>query len=174
MSNIKEVLQRAIELAAEPRDNFPKLARYLAKVHDDDKTLLRQFIDASGMGKRKVYYLVELGTRLGEVRIPDERLRRIGWTKAQIIAEYMTRANADELLKQAEENTTEALKAIMRGEEPEQKKHVLHLRFSSSERDEVVDAIVRNGGRRSSQGLAGKEAAILKIIRHAAQSKGRK
>ena len=173
MSDIKKLLKQAVKLAAEPTDNFPELARCLADIHHD-RGSLREFVDESGMGKRKAYYLVELGTRLRNVSIPDKRLRRIGWTKAQIIAKHITRENANQLLKQAEENTSEALNAIMRGEEPEQKQHVLHLRFSSRDRDEVVDAILQNGGRRSSQGLAGKEAAILRIIRQAAQAKGRK
>ena len=78
MSEIAKVLKRAVKLAAEPADDFPELARCLADIHDDDRSLLREFIEESGMGKRKAYYLVELGTQLRTVSIPDECLRLIG------------------------------------------------------------------------------------------------
>jgi hypothetical protein len=173
MSTITKTLKRAVKLSATADDNFPELARCLAEIYSEDRRMWRQFLELSGVKSRKAYYLVELGKHLGTHRITDERLRRIGWTKAQVIAAHMEKgpgANVTGLLAQAEKNTVEGLKAIIDGKNPEVKAHRVMLNFSPAQYRELAKALLANGGRPSGRGLANKEAAIIKIIRIAADA----
>ena len=111
MANIDK-MRTAVRLSARPKDTFPELARLLADLYAQDPASLQRFIAASGMGRRKAYYLVELGRGLEGLKLV-ERVRRIGWKKAQMIAQKITRRNARERLQWAEENTVEGLTRIM-------------------------------------------------------------
>ena len=119
MSQVAKTMDRAVRLSARANDTFPELARCLANLYAQEPSFLPKFVTKSGMGKRKAYYLIDLGQRLKGIGVSDDRLRRVGWTKMQVCARHLTRANASDLLKQAEETSAEGLKIIVRGEPPQ-------------------------------------------------------
>ena len=164
---LDDVLQRALDLSSRPDDNFPELARCLATLHDHAFPTWKRFLEASGMGRRKAYYLVEIGNIFERLQVPEARLRKIGWTKAQIIGRHITRANANRRLKQAEENTAPQLEALMRDENAQMATRCVKMYFTAEEYVEFEQAILRHGGTQSGRGLRDKEKATLNMIRKA-------
>ena len=164
MTRIEKLLRKAVELSARPDDTFLDLARALAAIYAQDKALLGRFIEQSGIGRRKAYYLLDLGKRLADLSIPDRRLQKIGWTKLQVVGKQLTRRNAEKLLGWAEECNAPQLAARIRGETPSKTRCVL-LYFNPAQYRQFERAILTSGGKRSGRGLVGKEAAIMKMVR---------
>ena len=164
MTRIEKLLQTAVKLSARPDDTFLALARSLAAVYAHDKALLGRFIEQSGMGRRKAYYLLDLGKRLADLGLPDKRLKEVGWTKLQIIGKQLTPRNAETLLAWAEECNALQLAARVRGEAPS-KTHCVLLYMSPAQYRQFERAILSNGGKRSGRGLVGTEDAIMRMVR---------
>jgi hypothetical protein len=171
MSKVDMLLENAVRLSDRPEDTFPKLARALAKLYAHDKNLLRQFLGASTMGRRKAYYLIELGKRIQGLKLPEKRLKRIGWTKMQVLAKHLTLANADDLLARAEANSAQKLAAMLRGEQCRERARCVLLYFSPRQYREFERAVLSHGGSRSGRGLVAKEEALIKAIREADRQK---
>ena len=165
MTRIEKLLQTAVKLSAQPDDTFPGLARSLAAIYAQDKALLGRFIEQSGMGRRKAYYLLDLGKRLADLGLPDKRFEKIGWTKLQIIGKKLTPRNAETLLGWAEECNAPQLAARVRGETSTSKSRCVLLYFSPAQYRQFERAILTSGGKRSGRGLVGKEAAIMRMVR---------
>ena len=165
MTRIEKLLQTAVKLSARPDDTFLALARSLAAVYAHDKALLGRFIEQSGMGRRKAYYLLDLGKRLAELGLPDKRLQKIGWTKLQVVGKHLTRRNAETMLGWAEECNAPQLAARVRGETSTSKSRCVLLYFSPAQYRQFQRAILSNGGKRSGRGLVGTEDAIMRIVR---------
>ena len=123
-----------------------------------------RFIEQSGIGRRKAYYLLDLGKRLVDLGLPDNRLQKIGWTKLQVVGKHLTRRNAETLLGWAEECNAPQLAARVRGEAPSKSRCVL-LYFSPAQYRQFERAILTSGGKRSGRGLVGTEAAIMRMVR---------
>ena len=172
MTRIEKLLQTAIKLSAQPDDTFPGLARSLAAIYAQDKALLGRFIEQSGMGRRKAYYLLDLGKRLADLGLPDKRLKEVGWTKLQVVGKHLTRRNAETLLGWAEECNAPQLAARIRGEAPSKTRCVL-LYMSPAQYRQFERAILTSGGKRSGRGLVGKEAAIMRMVRLINRNEGR-
>ena len=164
MTRNEKLLRKAVELSAQPDDTFPGLARALAAIYAQDKALLGRYIAESGIGRRKAYYLLDLGKRLADLGVPDKRFQKIGWTKLQIIGKKLTPRNAETLLAWAEECNAPQLAARVRGEAPS-KTHCVLLYFSPAQYRQFERAILTSGGKRSGRGLVGKEAAITRMVR---------
>lgn len=60
---------RVVDLGSEPSLNFYDLAIALAELHERDVSLLRDVPDATGMSRRRVYYLLSVGQLMIEHRI---------------------------------------------------------------------------------------------------------
>src|SRR5215208_6757744 len=112
MSNSALLRRKAMALALRP-DKTLELAGCLQRLYDCDADQFRTVINKPGLGRRKVYYLLEIGHRIARSRLSTARLRNIGWTKLQIISEHFNRQSAPALLKLAEENTARDLKLLM-------------------------------------------------------------
>ena len=164
MTRNEKLLRKAVELSARPEDTFLDLARALAAIYAQDKSLLGRFIEQSGIGRRKAYYLLDLGKRLVDLGLPDNRLQKIGWTKLQVVGKHLTRRNAETLLGWAEECNAPQLAARVRGEAPS-KTHCVLLYMSPAQYRQFERAILSNGGKRSGRGLVGTEDAIMRMVR---------
>ena len=173
MTRNEKLLRKAVKLSAQPDDTFPGLARSLAAIYAQDKALLGRFIQQSGMGRRKAYYLLDLGKRLADLGLPDKRLKEVGWTKLQIIGKTLTPRNAETLLAWAEEYNAPQLAARVRGETSEPKTRCVLLYFSPAQYRQFERAILTSGGKRSGRGLMGKEAAIMRMVRSINRNEGR-
>jgi len=146
------------------------LADCLRRLHKRDPGEFRIFINESGLSRRKAYYLLKIGQRIDQAALPIVRLRKIGWTKLEVIGDHLTRHSAAELLKLAEENTTHDLKSLMRGEKTKPNARCVLMYFSPKQYEEFESAVLEHGGRRSGRGLLNKELAIIQVIRSASGS----
>ncbi len=169
--NAESLLQDALALAEHPDANFLQLGRQLVELRGRSSDLFSDFIKQSGLGRRKAYYLVTIAEQLGEVeksgtRLDDDQLRRIGWTKLQVIAPRLTSSNVAKQLQMAEQHTIRELTIRMRGERPAPKEHAILLRFTPEQYQVFEEAILQNGGQRkpTGRGLLNKEEAIIKIM----------
>lgn len=163
-------LEKALRLDADSKGSVVDLALALASARDEERGALQKFAKKPGK-LRKAYYLAEVGGKLKQIPVRKARLKKIGWTKLQIIAKYLSRENAEELFALAERHTSYQLKALMRGAEPQIKTHCVLLYYTPEQYAKFEEAILSHGGERSGRGLIGKEAAIMNLIASASGEK---
>jgi hypothetical protein len=119
----------------------------------------------SGLGLRKAYYLLSIDQQLSRINISPAQLRRIGWTKLQIIAKRITRKNMRQLIAMAEQNTSYQLTKVIRGIKAKRKKRCILMYFTEAQYRKFEAAVLRNGGIRRGRGLINKEQAILRALK---------
>ena len=164
MLSIVDLKRTAVALARE-RDKHLELADCLRRLQERDKSELRALFGRPGLGKRKIYCLLEISRGIARENLSKSRLRRIGWTKTWIANQHLTRYPADELLDLAENCTVSELKTRLQGGGQQVKSRCVLLYFSPSEYKEFEKAVLRNGGVRSGRGLLNKERAVLSLVR---------
>ena len=162
--SIEALYDKAMGLSNEVEDNFLELGKSLRQLMDRDPDLFQQFIQKSNLGRRKAYYLVEVSRIFDPLPIPRARLRKIGWTKLQLIARHVTPNNLDVLLQLAEDSAARQLERRMRGEKPLGNAHCVLMYFSPKDYAELEDALVKHGGVRSGRGIQNKEEAVLRMV----------
>ena len=163
-TNIDDLYDKALDLSSNVEDNFLDLARSLRQLLDRDPDLFKKVIDKSNLGSRKAYYLVNISRWFNDVPVGKARLRKIGWTKLQVIGPHVTAQNVDELIELAENNTTAQLKQLMRGEQPLTNAHCVLMYFSPQQYEKFEDVLVKNGGTRSGRGILNKEEALIRAL----------
>jgi hypothetical protein len=89
-----ELYDRAMALSSDVEDKFLELGRSLRQLLDRDPGLFQQVVRKRGLGRRKAYYLVEVSRKFEPLPISRARLKKIGWTKLQIIGQHVTKALA--------------------------------------------------------------------------------
>src|SRR5688572_14639298 len=146
MPSTADLMNRALHLSAQPQDQTLELARCLADLHARDSRHLKAFLERSGIKRRKAYYLVNIGQQLAGIRGPKGRLKKIGWTKLQVIAGKITKENANDWQELAEENSTRELKRLVHGEEPEPTTHCVLMYFTPEQYREFEEAVLSFGG----------------------------
>jgi hypothetical protein len=157
---------KATDLSSDVEDNFLELGKTLRQLMDRDPDLFHQIIQKSNLGRRKAYYLVEVSRIFDALPIPRARLRKIGWTKLQLIAKHVTPKNLDVLLQLAEDSAAKELERAMRGEKPLGNAHCVLMYFSPKDYAELEEALVKHGGVRSGRGIQNKEEALIRLVRH--------
>jgi len=93
-TSIDELYDRAMALPSDVEDKFLELGRSLRQLLDRDPSLFQQVVKKRGLGRRKAYYLVEVSRKFEPLPISRVRLKKIGWTKLQIIGEHVTKDNS--------------------------------------------------------------------------------
>ncbi len=161
----EELYGQAEALSANVEDNFLDLGRALRKLLDRDPELFSKLWQKASLGRRKAYYLVEVSRTFDPLPISRNRLKKIGWTKLQLLAKQITKDNAQELLALAEENTTKQLEKLMRGEKPIDNAHCMLMYFSPKQYKVVEEAMLANGGVKSGRGVVGKEEALVRALK---------
>ena len=107
---------KALELSANVPDNFLELGRALSRLYDRDPNLFRQLAAKSNMGLRKAYSLIEVSRTFEPLAIPRDQLRKIGWSKLQLIAKHVTPNTLEALLQLAATRRRRTSNAICAGE----------------------------------------------------------
>ena len=161
----EDLIDKALALSGDVEDNFLELGKALRQLQDRDPDLFHQIIQKTNLGRRKAYYLVEVSRIFDPLPIPRSRLRKIGWTKLQLIGKHIDTNNLDELLQLAEESNTKELERHMRGEKPLGNAHCVLMYFSPKQYAELEDMVVKYGGVRSGRGIQNKEEAMLSMVR---------
>src|SRR5271166_1279646 len=161
----EEIYEKALSMAKNVEDNFLDLGRQLRQLQDREPELFQKIVEQSDLGRRKAYYLVEVSRTFDPLPISRNRLKKIGWTKLQLLAKQITKDNAQELLALAEENTTKQLEKLMRGEKPIDNAHCMLMYFSPKQYKVVEEAMLANGGVKSGRGVVGKEEALVRALK---------
>jgi len=173
--SVEEIYEKALDMSKNVEDNFLELGRQLRQLQDRDPELFQKIIDKSDLGRRKAYYLVEVSKTFDPLPISRARLRKLGWTKCQIIGKYATKDNVEQLVELAENLPSKQLERQMRGETPMKNTHCVLMYFSPAQYKELEAALLANGAKRNpkgSRGLQGKEEALMKAIRKTAPGLG--
>jgi hypothetical protein len=168
--SIDELYDSALALSSDVEDKFLELGRSLRQLLDRDPSLFQQVVKKR-LGRRKAYYLVEVSRKFEPLPISRARLKKIGWTKLQIIGRLVTKDNVEELVNLAEQLKTKQLERKMRGEEPREEPpsetHCVLMYLSPKQYAEFQEALLKNGAETSGRGIVGKEEALIKALRKA-------
>jgi hypothetical protein len=165
-----DIYAKALDMSTNLEDNFLDLGRYLRQLQDREPDLFQKIVDKSDLGKRKAYYLIEISRTFDPLPISRTRLKKLGWTKLQLIGKYVTKDNVTELVELAETTSAKMLERQLRGETPMKNAHCVLMYFTPKQYEELETALVANGATRStgkSRGIQNKEAALMNVIRKA-------
>ena len=165
MMSIEEIYDRVLALSANVQDNFLELGRSLRQLQHRDPDLFQQAIKKKDLGRRKAYYLVEVSRTFDKAPVPRSRLRKIGWTKLQLIGKHVTAANLEELLTLAESVNSKELERQMKGETPIDSARYLIFYLKPEDYAEIEQALKLCGAAPSGRGLRKKEKALLRMTR---------
>lgn len=145
-------------------DSFLRVARALRELQDEKPDIFLKVATLAGISNRKAYALARISRQFDDFCVPEERLYFIGWTKLQIIGRYLTEDNAEYLLLLAERNTTHDLEVLLRGETPVEDAKVMQFYLSPTDYKRLRSKLVTHGAIVSGNGLAKKEAALMKLL----------
>jgi hypothetical protein len=74
----QDLYAKALSLSSQVEEHFLELASSLRKLQDRDPELFRKLTDKADIGKRKLYYLLEISRTFDTLPIPKARLRHVG------------------------------------------------------------------------------------------------
>jgi hypothetical protein len=166
--SIDEIYEKALMMSKDVEDNFLDLGRQLRQLQDRDPEKFQEVIKKSDLGRRKAYYLVEVSKIFDPLPISRARLKKLGWTKLQIIGKHVTKDNVEELVELAESLPVKILERRMRGEKPIKKAHCVVMYFSPEHYEQLEAALIAHGAEPNPKrwrGLHKKEEALMRIIR---------
>lgn len=163
-TNIDDVYAKALDMSVNVEGNFFELARSLRQLLERDPDKFKKVIDKSELGTRKGYYLVNIAKWFDSLKVNRTRLKRIGWTKLQIIGPHVNEKNVDELLSLAETNTAARLKVLMKGDKPVEDAHCVLMYFSPEQYRVLEEVLVRHGATAHRRGMNDKEAALIAAL----------
>lgn len=147
-------------------DNFLEVARTLRDMLDTSPEDFQKFISKSSLGRRKIYYLVEIDRAFRKLNVSKARVGKIGWTKANLLAKHINATNAKQLLEMAEQNSAHNLKIMLAGGKKKDNLHAV-LHYMDDDSYAIYEkALLKMGAQKGPNGgLSGKEEALLKLIK---------
>ena len=151
-------------LVSQIDEEFIELGSLLHNLQETAPEDFQALLSQPQLGKRKGYYLIEIDRAFADSGVPGKRLKRLGWTKLQIIARHVAPDNCEELLKLAETHTAKNLEKIMRGQEPILGGRTVLLFFTAYQFAAFSNAILAHGAIPNKDGFIGKEAALIAAL----------
>jgi hypothetical protein len=91
-------------------------------------------------------HLIEGSRTVEALAIPRDQLRKIGWSKLQLIAKHVTLDTLDAFLQLAEDTTAKDLERHLRGEKPAGNAHRVLKYFSPKQYKQLEGALAPYGG----------------------------
>jgi hypothetical protein len=167
----EDIYGRAKELTKNVEDNFLDLARTLRQLKNRDPALFTDLWKKTNLGRRKAYYMIEIDETYGQLPIPRSRLKKLGWTKLQIIRKHVNADNWEELFANAESMATKQLEKLMKGEQPVSNAHCVLMYMTPTQYNLFEETLLENGAARSGRGLLHKEDALTRVLKKAKKSK---
>lgn len=147
-------------------DNFLEMARELRDLLETDPQEFQKVRDNSSLGRRKIYYLIEIDKAFRKLPLSKTRVSKIGWTKAHILSKHINPSNAKELLEMAEKNSAHDLKILLAGGKPAANHHVVLQYFKTKDYELYKKALLAHGATLNRQGgLNNKEQALINLIK---------
>lgn len=162
----KKLLAKAYSLASDVDNNLLDLSVTLWELQENNIYDVKEFWETSGLGKRKTYYLIDIGKAFYNLPIPQDRAKKIGWTKLKSIAPHVTAGNWQEMLATAEKYKASDLDKVLRGEEIAEDEKVLLFRFPGGDKERFEAALLKFGAKKSGTGIIDKEKAMMNIVAH--------
>jgi len=160
-----DIYSRARELTKNVEDNFLDLARTLRQLKNRDPALFTDLWKKTNLGRRKAYYMIEIDETYSQLPIPRSRLKKLGWTKLQLIRKHVTSDNWEELFATAEGMATKQLEKLMKGEQPVSNAHCVLMYMTPTQYKLFEERLLENGSQRSGRGLLHKEEALTRILK---------
>ena len=145
--------------------DFLTLARRLHEVQYLAPDIFPQAIKVAGVGRRRAYALIQIDNSFRKLDFDRARLLGVGWTKAAILAPHIGQENCEELLGLAEQHTAHDLTVVLGGGVAHPGQRVVLLYFSMEEYELFERMALAHGAIREGRGLAGKEQAVVGILR---------
>ena len=166
-----ELVEKVTGLAREPTVNFYELSVDIASLSKADRSLVRDVLEKSRMGRRRFYYLLAVGRLIKQHKIAKEPAERVGWTKLQIIAHHVkgqnySRRHIGSLIRQANELNVQTLIAHLKGEKQGSTKAVV-FHLSKEQQVELAYALMAYGAKHGRNGMIDRENALIKIAKAA-------
>lgn len=164
--------RNAVQYASQSPVRFYELAGVIVELHDDDTAAFRPLADRLSTSIRRLFYLLEVGRLISKYGIEQADAERVGWTKLQIIARHLSTADdADEadlwrFIDMALHTTAHALPAALKGRRNAKSRAVV-FRLNMGARAELNEALLAFGAKQNGRQYAGKERALVKIVRAA-------
>jgi len=167
---LTKVKRKAARLVRESSLDFFQLARHLSELHDNGRTALKDMEKSSGLPRRRMYYLVEVGDLIRRYDISKTRADDLGWTKLQIIARHLKKSeqppSLDELLELASATRAHDLATLLKGRKGAATKAV-QFNLNANMRAELDKALLAHGAKRTRVGLTKRESALIRVVRAA-------
>ncbi len=163
---------RAAQKLAGKKNTIPlDLAKALYEARQVSEERMGQILAATGLKRRKAYYLVAVWKRFADLHIPTEELAAVGWTKLRIIAEHAAPGEEKRALELAMATTANDLPGVLRRDDKagagRGKTHSILLRLENDQY-EVFESVLKSFGAApptKGRGLVGKEDALIKALR---------
>ena len=169
-SGLKRLKTKTVEIGQQLAVNFFELAKNLAKLHDDDPGSIGDIPEKTGMSRRRLYYLLDVGQLIAASGLTKIEAEEIGWTKLQIIARHLKLSGpceAEELdifLALARKNRARNLAKVLTGQTT-QVTRIVSFELSPTDRADLNEALVAYGAKVTPRGLTGKAAALAKMAK---------
>jgi len=155
LTRAEKVREEINKIKIQTVSNYLRLAELLYEVREKQYYIdygynsFREYAELDlGTKERKAQYLIDIWRKAKQLKLPEERLLQIGWTKTKEIVREMTEENVDELLDVAEKNPTPAVVQFIRerrGESVGTTQKIgevrMSLRMSPDEADVILNAI---------------------------------
>jgi hypothetical protein len=154
-------IQQVLDLIDDADGKFLEIGSVLRQLKEDNPAAFAAVIEAPGLGRRRVYYLVRISKAFDDKPHLHERLRRLGWTKAELLSPYASTEPFDELLNLAEEVTAHELKAFMKDGAAGLGAGLLTFALPAAAYAKVTKVLKAYGAYQTPHGLRNKEQALL-------------
>lgn len=166
MEETKDLASKVENMSKAIDENFLELAKSLRELQDQDADEFTRVVGNSQLGKRKAYYLVSIDRTFSKIPVPKARLKKIGWTKLNVLTRAINKSNYAELLKAAESMTAKELDAHLSGRPvPTEKKKAFLAYLSPEDYEHLAKAFARVGGVRYQRGWSNKGAALAALAK---------
>jgi len=171
MDKAPDLYNKVVELSSTVDENFLELASTLRHLQDTDPEKFRMAVTHTQLGQRKAYYLVTIDRVFSKIPVKKDRLKRIGWTKLNILTRYIDKTNYADLLKKAEDHTAKELEQILQGKEPVSKARAVLAYFNPQDYALLEKALLMFKGQKAGKGIVNKEEAIMNMVRYVLRKK---
>ena len=142
------------------------------ELQDRDPQLFRRLYQGkSDLERRKAYYLIEIARIYEPLPVSRPRLKKIGWTKLQLVGKRVTKDNLEEMLQLAEKTPAKHLERMMRGEKAIDNAHCVLMYLTPKQYKDLEKVLVQHGATATGRGILGKEAALMKALRKVKEEK---
>ena len=161
---------KTIDLGSSPALNFFELAENLATLHANDAGSIVDIPEKTGMSRRRLYYLLDVGQLIDASKIAKSEAEEIGWTKLQIIARRLKLSgpceaeDLDSFLALARKHRARNLAKALSGQSA-QVTRIVSFELTPTARSDLNLALVAYGAKMTPRGLTGKAAALTKMVK---------